>query len=114
MITNRLFHEIQLGDTASMQRTLTKQDIDIFGLLSGDMNPTHFSDDYAQMLLERGRVVGHSMWGGALIQSLLGNDLPSPGTVYQSPNYEFHDAVELGDTLTITITAKASMPQTGE
>jgi phosphate acetyltransferase len=107
MITNRLFDEIQVGDTASMERTLTKQDIDIFGLLSGDMNPTHFSDEYAQMLLERGKVVGHSMWGGALISSLLGNDLPGPGTVYQSQNYEFHNAVELGDTLTITITAKA-------
>ena len=72
MITNRTFDEIQIGATASMQRTLTKQDIDIFGLLCGDMNPTHFSDEYAQMLLNRHKVVGHSMWGGALISSLLG------------------------------------------
>jgi phosphate acetyltransferase len=90
-----------------LQRTLTKQDIDIFGLLSGDMNPTHFSDDYANMLLERHKVVGHSMWGGALISGLLGNDLPGPGTVYQSQHYEFHNAVELGDTLIITVTAKS-------
>jgi phosphate acetyltransferase len=47
------------------------------------------------------------MWGGALISSLLGNDLPGPGTVYQSQNYEFHNAVELGDTLTVTVTAKS-------
>ncbi len=107
MITNKTFDEIQIGDTARMQRTLTKQDIDVFGLLSGDMNPTHFSDEYAQMLLERHKLVGHSMWGGALISSLLGNDLPGPGTVYQSQNFEFHNAVELGDTLTITVTAKS-------
>lgn len=64
MITNRTFDEIEIAATATMQRTLTKQDIDIFGLLCGDMNPTHFSDEYAQMLLERRKVVGHSMWGG--------------------------------------------------
>ena len=107
MITNKTFDEIQIGDSASLQRVLTKQDSDLFGLLSGDMNPTHFSDAYAQMLLERHKLVGHSMWGGALISSLLGNDLPGPGTVYQSQNFEFHNAVELGDTLTITVTAKS-------
>jgi phosphate acetyltransferase len=107
VITNRTFDEIEIGATATMERTLTKQDIDIFGLLCGDMNPTHFSDEYAEMLLERRKVVGHSMWGGALISSLLGNDLPGPGTVYLSQNFEFHNAVELGDTLTISITAKA-------
>jgi phosphate acetyltransferase len=105
MITNKTFDEIQIGDSARMQRVLTKQDIDVFGLLSGDMNPTHFSDEYAQMLLERHKLVGHSMWGGALISSLLGNDLPGPGTVYLSQSFEFHHAVELGDTLTITVTA---------
>jgi phosphate acetyltransferase len=104
MITNKTFNEINIGDNAKMQRTLTKQDIDVFGLISGDMNPTHFSDEYAQMLLERHKLVGHSMWGGTLISSLLGNDLPGPGTVYRSQNLDFHNAVELGDTLTITVT----------
>lgn len=107
IITNKTFDEIQIGDRAQMQRVLTKQDIDVFGLLSGDMNPTHFSDDYARMLLERHKVVGHSMWAGALISSLLGNDLPGPGTVYRSQSLEFHSAVELGDTLTVAVTATA-------
>ncbi len=105
MLSNKTFDEIHVGDSVSLQRTLTKQDIDLFGLLSGDMNPTHFSDEYAQMLLERHKVVGHSMWGAALISSLLGNDLPGPGTVYQSQQFEFHHAVELGDELTVSVTA---------
>ena len=107
MITNKTFDEIHIGDTASTQRVLTKQDIDMFGLLSGDMNPTHFSDEYARMLLDRHKLVGHSMWGGALISSLLGNDLPGPGTVYQSQQFEFHNALELGDTIIITVNAKS-------
>jgi phosphate acetyltransferase len=70
------------------------------------MNPTHLSDEYAQMLLERQKVSGHSMWGGALISSLLGNDLPGPGTVYRSQHLEFHGALDLEDTLTVSITVK--------
>ena len=51
------------------------------------------------MLLDRHKLEGHRMWGGALISSLLGNDLPGPGTIYRSQNFEFHKAVELGDAL---------------
>jgi len=110
MISNKLFDEIHLGDSASMERTLTKRDVDMFAVLSGDMNPTHLSDEYALMLLEREKVAGHSMWGGTLISSVLGNDLPGPGTVYRSQHFEFHGAVELGDTVTVTVTAKEKLP----
>jgi len=106
MITNKLFDEIQIGDSASMERTLTKRDIDMFAVISGDMNPTHLSEEYAELLLERDTVAGHSMWGGALISSILGNELPGPGTVYRSQQFDFHGPVELGDTLIVTVTAK--------
>lgn len=110
MITNRLFNEINVGDSATMQRTLTKREVDMFAVISGDMNPTHLSDAYAQMLLERDKAAGHSMWGGTLISSVLGNQLPGPGTVYRSQNFEFHGSLELGDTLNITVTAKEKLP----
>ena len=106
MITNKTFDEIAIGDTASLCRTLTKQDVDMFAMISGDMNPTHFSDEFARLLLESQKVSGHSMWGGALISSLLGNDLPGPGTVYKSQQLTFHRAVALGDSLTVSIRVK--------
>jgi phosphate acetyltransferase len=106
MITNKTFMEINIGDTARMERTLTKRDVDMFAVMSGDMNPTHLSDEYAQMLLERKKVSGHSMWVGALISSLLGNDLPGPGTVYKSQQLDFHGALELDDTVKVSIAVK--------
>jgi phosphate acetyltransferase len=106
MITNKIYDEINVGDSARLQRTMTKRDVDLFAVLSGDMNPTHFSDDYARLLLERQELTGHSMWGATLISSLLGNDLPGPGTVYQSQQLEFHTAMELGDTIDVKITVK--------
>lgn len=106
MITNKTYDEIEIGDSASLSRTLNKRDIDLFAMISGDMNPTHFSDEFAQMLMESQKISGHSMWGGALISSLLGNDLPGPGTVYKSQQLSFHGAVELGDTLTVSVRVK--------
>jgi phosphate acetyltransferase len=106
MITNKTYDEIEIGDSVSMSRTLTVRDIDMFAMISGDMNPTHFSDEFAKMLMDSQKISGHSMWGGALISSLLGNDLPGPGTVYKSQQLSFHGAIELGDTLTVSIQAK--------
>ena len=105
MITNKTFDEIHIGDSARMERMLTKQDIDLFGLLSGDMNPTHFSDEYALMLLERHKLVGHSMWGGALISSLLAADHFARGGSSEAAFAHLRKSVELDDTLTITVTA---------
>jgi phosphate acetyltransferase len=113
MIANKTFDEIEVGERAGMERVLTKQDIEVFGLLSGDMNPTHFSDEYAQTLLDRHKLVGHSMWAGTLITSLLGNDLPGPGTVYRTQSFEFHNPVELGDKLRITVTVTGKNRQDG-
>jgi len=106
MLTNKTFNEIEVGDTVSISRTLTKRDVDMFAMISGDMNPTHVSDQFAKMLMESQKVSGHSMWGATLISSLLGNDLPGPGTVYKSQQLFFHGAVDLGDTLNVMIRVK--------
>ena len=46
-IVNRTFNEIRVGDTASLVRTLTAQDLRLFAALSGDVNPAHLDEDYA-------------------------------------------------------------------
>lgn len=106
MITNKTFAELHVGDTATMSRTLTKRDVDMFAVMSGDMNPTHLSDEYAKELLKQKKVSAHSMWGATLISSLLGNDLPGPGTVYLSQQLDFRGTIQLNDTLEVTITLK--------
>ncbi|MDY0241125.1 MAG: MaoC/PaaZ C-terminal domain-containing protein [Rhodospirillaceae bacterium] len=108
VIENKTFDEIALGQSAELQRTLTNDDIRLFGVLSGDANPTHFADigDTAW----QDRVTGHGMWGAALISALLGNDLPGAGTVYRKQNLDFLTPVALGDTLTVTITAVEKDP----
>ena len=101
---NSTFDEIALGDTASLVRTLTLDDIALFAVVSGDFNPTHINADDAQADVFH-RVVAHGMWGGGLISAVLGTRLPGPGTVYVSQDLQFVAPVEVGDTVTTTVTA---------
>ena len=105
-LENRTFDEIRVGDSASLVRTLTDQDLRLFAAVSGDVNPTHVDEEYARRFLS-GRLVGHSLWSGALISGVLGTKLPGPGTVYVSQDLRFLGPVRVGDTVTATVTARA-------
>lgn len=101
MIQNRTFEEIKIGDTASINRTLTNADIDLFAVVSGDVNPAHVDADYARSDMFH-KVIAHGMWGGALISTVLGTELPGPGTVYVNQSLNFRKPVAIGDTVTVT------------
>jgi phosphotransacetylase/acyl dehydratase len=104
-IENRTFDEIKVGDTATLVRTLTEQDIKLFAVMSGDINPAHVDPDYAMSSRFR-EVIGHGMWSGALISTVLGTEFPGPGTIYLGQNLRFRRPVKVGDTITIKVTAK--------
>jgi len=105
LIENRTFEEINVGDTAVLERTLTEQDITLFAVMSGDINPAHVDPEYAMSSRFR-EVIGHGMWSGALISTVLGTDFPGPGTIYLGQSLRFRRPVKVGDTITIKVTAK--------
>jgi phosphate acetyltransferase len=111
-LENRPFDEIRVGDTASLTRTLSRTDVKTFAVLSGDVNPTHVDDAYARKHGD-GRLIAHSMLSGALISSVLGNELPGPGTQYVSQELRFRRPLHAGDTVTATVTAREKRARTG-
>ena len=104
-IQNRTFDEISPGDRASIARTLTAADIELFAVVSGDINPSQLDPVHAKTDLFH-RVVAHGMWGGGLISAVLGTKLPGPGTVYLSQSLRFLAPIDIGDTITTTVTAR--------
>jgi phosphate acetyltransferase len=102
-IENRTYDEIQIGDSASVVRTLKLEDIQLFAAMSGDINPAHLDPEYAKSSMFQ-EVIAHGMWGGALISSVLGTQLPGPGTIYLDQSLHFSRPVTLGDTITVTVT----------
>lgn len=104
-IENRTFDEIRVGDSVSLSRTLTKQDIELFAVMSGDVNPIHVDEAFARDDMFH-TIIAHGMWGGTLISTLLGTELPGPGTIYRSQTLNFRNPVVLGDTVVVTVTVR--------
>jgi phosphate acetyltransferase len=102
---NRTFDEIRVGDTETLSRTISMNDIEIYGAVSGDANPVHFNPEFARSVRFEG-VTAHSMMTAGLISNLLGNRLPGPGTVYVGQELRFERPVLAGDTIEVTITAR--------
>ena len=110
-VRNRTFDEITLGETACIERTLTAEDIQLFAVLSGDVNPQHLDAQFAESTRFHG-VIAHGMLGGALISAVLGTRLPGPGTIYLGQSLKFLRPVHIGDTLRIGVTVNARDPKT--
>ena len=102
-IENKTFDELAVGDFAELSRTLKAQDIELFAVMSGDVNPAHVDVEYAKTDLFH-KVIAHGMWGGALISAVLGTQLPGPGTIYLNQSLNFRRPVGLGDTVRVRVT----------
>ena len=68
-IENRTFDEIKIDDSASLARTLSHDDIEVFAVMSGDVNPAHVDPEYARSDMFH-KIVAHGMWGAPLISDL--------------------------------------------
>ena len=105
-IENRTFDEIAIGDEARLSRSLTWRDIELFAAMSGDVNPAHVDEEFAKSDMFH-KIIAHGMWGGALISTVLGTELPGPGTIYVSQTLNFQRPICLGDSVTVTVHAVA-------
>jgi phosphate acetyltransferase/phosphate butyryltransferase len=109
-IENKTFDEIEVGDSASLTRTLKPEDIKLFAVMSGDVNPAHVDEEFARSDLFH-KIIAHGMWGGALISTLLGTKLPGPGTIYLGQALKFTKPVSVGDTVTVKVTVSNKDPE---
>ena len=103
---NTTFSELKIGDFAVMERTISNEDIQLFALASGDLNPAHLDAEYAAKTPFK-TVIAHGMWGASMISALLGTQFPGPGTIYLSQTLRFSAPVRVGDTLTVKLTVKS-------
>ena len=109
LVENRTFDEIEVGESASFERAITRRDIELFAAVSGDANPTHLDEAFAKAANMDG-VVAHGMLTAGLISNLLGNRLPGAGTVYVSQDLQFAAPVHADDVIRVTVTARDKEP----
>ena len=91
----------EVGDKASRTRTVMAADISRFTEISGDRNPLHYDEDVAA----KSRFGGIIVQGGvtsALLNALVAEDLPGPGSVFLHVGWSFRAPVAPGDEITAT------------
>lgn len=98
----RTIKEINIGDKSSYSRTVSEADVILFGGVSGDLNPAHFNEEYSKETMFKGRIA-HGMLSASYISTVLGMNLPGPGTIYLSQDLKFTSPVKFGDTITATV-----------
>lgn len=104
ILENKIFSEIKVGDSASLTKSITMEDIALFARISGDVNPAHLDNDYAASDIFKG-IVAQGMLTAGLVSGVLGTKLPGPGTVYLGQDLKFRAPVMPGDVITATVKA---------
>ena len=99
------YEDLQVGQSATMEKTVTEQDIRDFGSATGDLNPVHFDDAYARKTIFRGRVA-HGALAIGFISAVIGTKLPGAGTIFLTAKTDFKAPVRIGDTVLTTCTIR--------
>ena len=97
--------ELKPGLSESLTKTVTERDVELFGEVSGDKNPVHFDEEYAKGTIFRGRIA-HGMLSASYISTVLGMQIPGPGTIFMSATTRFKAPVRIGDTVVTTCTVR--------
>src|SRR3954454_19249772 len=103
------------GDVARRSRTVQASDIELFTSMTGDRNPIHYDPDLAAATRFGGIVVQGGVTTG-LLNALVAEDLPGPGSVFLQVSWRFLAPVRPGDVLTaeaVVTSVRADKPVTG-
>lgn len=89
----------KVGQKAQRARMVTSRDIELFTQISGDRNPLHYDDEAARATKFGGIVVQGGVTS-AILNAVVSEDLPGPGTVFLNVNWNFKAPVRPGDIIT--------------
>ena len=91
------------GDTASITKTITDEDIRKFADASGDHNPLHLDEEFAKTT-RFGRRIAHGMLSASLISAVIAGELPGEGSIYLAQTLQFVAPVFPDDIVTAKVT----------
>ncbi|GAA0691822.1 MaoC family dehydratase [Marinobacterium maritimum] len=94
--------EIYPGMTVSYSQTITDADIKAFAGISGDHNPVHVSETYAEQS-RFGKRIAHGLMSAGFFSALFGMRLPGPGCLYVSQSLQFKRPVYINDTVVAAV-----------
>lgn len=95
----KTINELNVGDRAEFTKTVSESDVYLYAGVTGDFNPAHINEPYAEKTFFKTRIA-HGMLPAGFISAILGTRLPGPGTIYMGQTLKFRAPVLIGDTIT--------------
>jgi 3-hydroxybutyryl-CoA dehydratase len=102
IFNNIPLEEISIGMQVSYSQTITDADIKNFAGISGDRNPVHLDEKYAEKSRYKKRIA-HGLLTASFFSSLFGTKVPGEGCVYVSQSLKFKRPVYIGDTVVASV-----------
>jgi acyl dehydratase len=105
---------VEVGQKATRKRTVRERDIELFTEMTGDRNPLHYDEGAASASRFGGIIVQGGVTTG-LLNAVVAEDLPGPGSVFLHVDWSFRAPVRPGDELTAEVEvleARADKPIT--
>ncbi|UCD42936.1 MAG: MaoC family dehydratase [Chloroflexota bacterium] len=90
--------DFNVGEKAEMTKEVTENDITSMAEITGDFNPIHIDEDFANKTRFKG-CIAHGVLSNGLISAVLGMHLPGPGAIYLGQTLKYLNPVKAGDTL---------------
>ncbi len=110
MPEGKTIDKIEIGDSAQISNTITEKTIKDFAEATGDFNPVHLDEAYAEKTYFKGRIA-HGVLSVGYISSVLGNLLPGPGGILLSQEVKFLAPVRIGDVITARVEVIELIPE---
>ena len=101
---------IEAGATAEFTKTVTEADVVLFAGVTGDFNPAHVDQAWAEASRFGGRIA-HGMLSASFISTVLGMRMPGPGTIYLEQTLRFTAPVRIGETVTARVRVTEVLPK---
>ncbi|WP_306046985.1 bifunctional enoyl-CoA hydratase/phosphate acetyltransferase [Nioella sp. MMSF_3534] len=108
-LSNTPYESLKVGMEAASPRLVTADDLYVFANSSGNHNPMHLPREDGDGD-GRPEAIAPGMWVGALISSVLGNQLPGPGALYKRQTLTFLDRAHAGETLVAKVRVAEKLP----
>lgn len=105
------FDAIKMGDRAQFKHVLTQDDVNAFASLTGDFNPLHVDEAFAQKTSFQKPVV-HGMLSASFVSTMIGTLIPGAGALWMSQSFDFLRPAYVGDTIEVVAEVKQKSPST--
>jgi 3-hydroxybutyryl-CoA dehydratase len=106
----KTMNDLNVGDTAEFSKTISESDVYLFAGITGDLNPAHINEAYAQKTFFKTRIA-HGMLSAGFVSAVLGNQLPGPGSIYVRQELNFLAPMRIGDTITARVEVMEKNPE---